>query len=337
MATKVNIQIGPFVNAPARILTAVRDKEESELHTVCVGKPQEGEDPGPYPTHPAAKVNQYFRCTHCEREERSFHPYPRGRENPDGTWTIPPSLADLEATEDMKTSLAFLPALRSDVEAHGVPFGKFYYVGPNGQPAMYALARDIIRETRDEWVWLTQWAYRTAPSFVRAVVMEDLLAIQQLALPEQIVDRPLLNLPASNPQHLAMMLTSVPLLAVQYNANTFPDVRKQKLAEILGKADTVAGAAPAVSTPVQEGDDALLVSMQQWLDQHGASVGGSSKTPTRGQRAVAAALVDGGPETDALLDAVAPKRTRKAPTKSATPAAPRKRTSRKSTTTKESA
>lgn len=317
MATKVNIQIGPFVNAPARILTAVREKEESALHTVCCGKPMEGvaDEDQPHPTHPAAKVNQVYRCTHCLREERSFHPFPRGRENGDGSWTIPTleDMAALEATEDMKTSLAFLPAARADVEAHGVPFGKFYYVGPAAQPQMYALARDIIKETREEWVWLTQWAYRTAPSFVRAVVMDDLLAIQQLALPEQIVARPQLNLPPANPQHLAMMLTSVPLLAVQYDAATFPDIRKQKLAEILGNADTQAGVAPVAATPVQGGDDALLVSMQQWLEQHGASVGGSSKT--------------------------APKqRTRKAPTKSATPAAPRKRASRKSTTiTKESA
>jgi non-homologous end joining protein Ku len=308
--------LGPFVNAPARIMTAVRDKDsESELHTVCTGTSEK--------EHPAAKVNQYFRCTHvdpggkpCGREERSFHPFPRGRENEDGTWVIPKEedLAGLEATQDMKETLSFLPVRREEIENDAVPFGKFYYVAPASQPKQYALARDIILATRDEWVWVTQWAYRTAPSFVRAVVMNDLLAIQQLALPEQVVARPMLNLPESDPRFLAIALQSVPLLAVSYNAETFPDVRKQKLAEILGSTGAVEGsAAPAAaSTPVQD-DDAMLLSMQKWLEDRANSVGGAGKTTAK-------------------------TRTRKAPAKAAGGVpTPRKRAPRKSTSKKESA
>lgn len=283
MATKVSINIGPFLNAPARILTAVRETTDTDLRTVCEGK-KDG------PSHAPAKVNQLYRCTHvdpagkpCGREERSYHPYPRGQENPDGTYKVlpPDALAGLEADDTMKKTLSFLPAPRAEVD-QAVPYGKFYYVGPDQMPQSYAIARDLIAATQHEVGWVTQWAYRTAPSTVRAVVMGEgpnaLLGIQQIATLDQVVAPPQLNLPEYPAQYLEMALQTVPLLMVAFNPTTFGDVRAKKLAELLATVgDTKA--ASAVAAPA-EAADGMLLSIQQFLAEKAAEAP-AAKKPAR--------------------------------------------------------
>jgi non-homologous end joining protein Ku len=318
MATKITIQIGP-ISAPGKVLTAVRDEDDSDLRTVCVGKKPSDDEIATAKalglevednSHAAVRVNQFFICPQCERREKSYHPYPRGKDNGDGTFDVltPEQIASAGASKDEQELLAFLPVKKENAGGM-VPHGKFYYVGPQAQPHMYGLLRDVVRRTEDTHVWVTRWAYRSAANTVRAVVLGDMLAIQQIALPEQVVAPPQLNLPDYDPRYLDSALSLVDLLAVEFNPATFPDVRKAKLAEILLGADKVAaGAAP--STPVQGNDDALLLSMQAFLDQRTETVGAAGQTLA--------------------------KRTRKSPAKAPAKAAgvptPRKRAARKPTT-----
>lgn len=367
MALKVALKVGPFVEQ-SRILTAVRgDDEETELRTVCVGKkPSDDEiaaataralldDTVEIPkdtTHAPVRVGQFYICPECERKEKSFHPFPRGRDNGDGTFTVltAEDLANADVSEDVKKTLTLLPTDRLEFESQMVPSGKCYYVGPEGRGETYALIRDLIRATEADTVWTTQWAYRTAANPIRAVLFGDVVGIQQYAWPDRLVAPPQLNLPAVDKRFLDAALGVAQVLRVEFDPHTFTDVRKSKIAELLASATTVTAGVTAASTPVEStSSDALLISLQQWVAERGGNVGGQDETPVNTPRkraprkaaqrkaevTTAIEVVADALEAKDALEAAPPKPRKRASTPRK---APSKRTSRKSTTpTKETA
>lgn len=298
MATKITIQIGPY-SASARILTAVRDETESELKTVCEGLPStvdivDGVETVISHAHPAGKVNSLYRCSACEREERSYHPFPRGRENLDGTFTVltTDELATAEVDDTVKKTLTFFACDRAQVEARSIPNGKFYYVGPDRDPKFYALVRDLMRDAPEDVAWITQWAYRSAPITVRAVFVGDLLAIQQLAGPETVVAPPALDLPSYNPAYLAHAVEVIDTLRVEFDPHTFVDTRKTKIAEMLANAASIVPIAHAASTSVDASSDALLTSLESWAKEHKAARKPVTVKPARRRKAPVAKVTE---------------------------------------------
>lgn len=286
MAMKVTIQIGP-ISASAKVLTAVRDETESDLKTVCVG---DTDDP-----HDAAKVNSQFKCSACERTERSYHPYPRGRDNGDGTFTVISREDHAEASKlsaDVLETLTFFPAPREQVEKLSLPYGKVYRVGPTAlRPEMYGLCRDIMRQLSDRFIFVTQWAPKSAPMWVQAIFMGDLIGIQQLAEPASVVAPPEVNLPDYDERFLNMGVLAAETLVIDFNPHTFVDTRKTKIAELLAGTGSVAALSPGATSTGVDATEAQLVSLEAWVTQNSKTVGAAGKTakkPTRSRRPAAA-------------------------------------------------
>lgn len=272
MAKKVTMEIGP-ITAPAQILTAVREEKDGDLKTVCQG---EGDK-----KHAATRVNSVYRCSGCGREESSYHPFPRGRAKLDGTFTVltKEQLAEAEASTDAKTKLALLPAPRDQVERLTVPNGNFYYVGPRENPAYYKLLRDIMLMTSDRYTWVTEWAPSTAASLVRVQFVGDVLALQQLARPSEMVAPPLLDLPDYKPAFLEMALGLVDSMRIEFEPTTFTNTRKRKIAEMLAQAG--AGSVESVVSTLVDPAQALFADLQKWADERGLSVGGKQEAEAK--------------------------------------------------------
>lgn len=231
MAVNVTMTLN-LMSAPVKVTSAVKSEDdETSLKTVCAGTEEA--------KHAPFKVNSIYRCSHCEREHSSWHPYERGRDNGDGTFTVVAKDAIAAAAQDVDKSvfdsLNFLPVNREQFEATAVPTGKFYFLAPKGNPLFYAAIRETMRAAKDD-TFVTEWAYRTAVSPVRAVLMGDLIAIQQYAYAEQVLQRPEVPPVDVDPKMLALAGQMVEGMRIVWDTKTFTDVRKSKLAALIAEA-----------------------------------------------------------------------------------------------------
>lgn len=282
MAVNVLVRMGPY-SAPGKVLTAVRDDDDStDLRTVCIGPENE-----PEKAHDPVRVNGLFRCPvpTCGREERSFWPFPRGQERPEGGYKVltTEQLAELGASKDEKETITLFSADRDKVDALALPDGKFYYVGLGKGTGSenYSLIRDVIKATPEK-AYLAVWAYRTSARIVRVVLVGDVMGIQQIAWPAQVVEPPNVATPSYDQRFLPIALATADIIKVDFDPTTFVDVRKQKLTELL--AGVGVSAAGAVSTPVQQdtgSTDALLAEMARWVAERGGSVVLGEQTPEK--------------------------------------------------------
>lgn len=265
---KVEIVLGPF-RAPGRVITAVKDADDTDLKTVCTGKKDA-------PVHDPVRVNGIMRCPTCEREEKSYHPYPRGKIGSDGSIAVltAEDLASAAVSDDVKQTLTFLRCPKDDVDRLALPAGKFYYLGVGEGLAIenYGLIRDVIRATEGEYAWVTKYAYSTKPTTVRAVLKGDVICIQQIADPGQVAQPPNVQVPEYNPLYLPLALQAAEVVAAEFDLATFGDTRKQKIAELLAAATPQAAGVGAATTTVQSTPGDMLASYQAWVTERSSSV-----------------------------------------------------------------
>lgn len=243
---KVKLKIG-WIDMDVVVKTAAEDgkDKDTDLKTVCTGKV--GVEP-----HAPVKVNGLMRCSNadCHREEKSYHPFPRGRDNGDGTFTIPNAEALAEAKVDpaLVESIELTASPIEDVEAKTLPMGRFYWLAP-GKDAVkkYDTFVQYIR-SHPEWAFCSMYARSTAPAMYRVLVHGNLLALQELVMPELLKARPGVEVSEASEKDLAMMEVIAEAIRCDFDPDQFADTRKRVIAAALAAADpTEAGEA---STPL---------------------------------------------------------------------------------------
>lgn len=280
MAVNVTLSLG-LVSAQVKVESAVRDdSKETELKTVCAGSTET--------EHPPAKVNSLYRCSYiapdgvpCGREHSSYHPYSKGRDNGDGTYTVidTAALEEATATEDKSafTTLQFVPVNRGEFDTRMVASGKVYYLKPKGAVLPYAAIREIIR-SRPEDVFVTEWAYRSVVTVVAAVVMGDVLAIQQYAFQDAVQAKPSIDPIDVDPAMLTMMSGLVESLRVEWDVTKFTDMRKSKIAALLNDA---AGELGLPATSIDDQSSLLMAQLTAYLADNAPPAAPKRKAPAK--------------------------------------------------------
>lgn len=265
MAVNVTLSL-QLVTAQVKVESAVKSDEdkETETKTVCEGDPDKG-----FAAHAAAKVNARYRCSSCGREHSSYHPYPRGRDNADGTYTVIPQ-AELDAAkagEDKTvfTQINLVPVDRATFEENMVPSGKVYYLKPKGAVLPYAAIREAIRLRPDD-VFVSEWAYRTAVNVVRVVLMGDVIAIQQYAWQDAVLPKPVIPQVDLAPEMLALATQVVDGARIEWDPARFTDIRKSTIAKLLAEAS--GGDSPAA--PARDDANSLMAELEAFLASQAA-------------------------------------------------------------------
>lgn len=267
MAEKVTLKIGTFMLPVKAVSAAKSEDEDSDLKTVCPGKDA---------PHAPNKVEQHITCPTCKRDERSYPPYKKGRDNGDGTYTV---LTDEQVAEakglgrDVTHEMNVTTAPADQVDKLTIPGGKLYWLSPeDGAGDWYPLVREGIRRRTDK-AFLVVWAVRSAPGFYRLRVIEDLLALEQMPWPNQVKDRPTVAGEA-NEAFLPMFDQLVELLSADFDPSTFRDVRKERIAAALATAEAVAGGdgAPSAADAPDTAANPLLRALEAMAASKGVEV-----------------------------------------------------------------
>lgn len=254
---KVDLILPPF-RCPVRVVGAVTADDGGDLHTVCQGSELE--------SHPAVRVRSSLTCAVCNKAASSHYGFPKGRDNGDGTFTIPSAadLAGLTAPADVVKTITLMSSLRSEVDKHAVFHGKQYHlaVGEGRGQEQYGLIRDVIRNTGDQWAFWTVWAYRSVGNPIRVMLAGDVLTIQQFAWPAQVKMVPNVAVPPYDERLLPMAMQAAELTRVPFNLDTLVDTRALRRRELLDGAVTTAG---AETTPVSAAADDMIAEVNAFL------------------------------------------------------------------------
>ena len=242
--------VGGWLSMDVVVKTAVEDgkDKDTDLKTVCKGKPGG-------PEHPPVKVNGLMRCSDpdCQREEKSYHPFPRGRDNGDGTWTIPSAeaLAAAAIDKSLVETITVTRHAASEVEGHLLPQGRIYWLTP-GKDARdkFGSVREAIRlDEAEGFVYMTLYARSTAPATYRVTVFGDLIALQEQADPNLLKERPPVVVDDANPVLVAQARTLLSSVHGPFDPANFADVRKKLTAEALAATEaTEAGVDAPLAT-----------------------------------------------------------------------------------------
>lgn len=261
---KVKLKLGPFVSLDVVVKTATEDeKKDTALTTVCTGKVG-GK------SHPPVKVNGLMRCSHeqCKREEKSYHPFPRGKDNGDGTFTIPDA-ADLAAAvvdRALVETITITCCPAADVEGETLPMGRFYWLAPGKTAAdsYDTFVRAIREDSEDGWAHVAMYARSSAPATYRIIAHGDLLALQELATPVQLKERPAVNVAAAADANVAMLRTLAQSLRCEFDPANFADTRIAVVAAALARTEAIAGGEAPLATVTQlpTGENMFVAAMR---------------------------------------------------------------------------
>lgn len=231
---KVKLKFG-WIDLDVKVTTAVEaESKDTELKTVCTGKPGA-------PSHAPVRVNGIMRCSNpeCAREEKSYHPFPRGRDNGDGTFTIP-SAEDMEGAKVDRALVETIDLTASpveDVESSTLPSGRFYWLAPGKDAGKKYDAAVKHIAAHPERAYCTLYARSSAPAMYRVLAYGNLLALQELAMPETLKERPAVNVPECSDKDLAMMDMLTEDIVCEFDPAKFKDTRKAVIAAALAKAN----------------------------------------------------------------------------------------------------
>lgn len=281
-----------LLSVPVRVVGASKEDNESDLKTLCCG---EGT------AHKPVRVKQKYVCPSCGHERSSYHGWPRGTDNGDGTFTpvSAEALNSAQVDSDLKTKIDLVFCPREQVDAYAIPNGKVYYLPPDTAAAaqLYAVLRDVIAAVEEERSAIAIWAYSTAPMYVRLVRMGDLLAIQQLAWPKSIVERPLAPAADYDERLMTTAMMIPDLLTTDFDPETFVDTRKVKIAEAIAAAGPVQGGeADAAVTSVSGARD-MVSDLEAWVaSKQGKAVSGAVQTAPKKRAARKPAKKAAAPE-----------------------------------------
>lgn len=247
---KVTLKLGPFVTMQVVVKTATEDdSKDTALKTLCTGKPG-GE------THDPVRVNGLMRCTHtgCEREERSYHPFPRGRDNGDGTFTVlsAEQLAAAAVDRALVETIDLTKSPVEQVEAESLPVGRLYWLAPGkGAEKTYDTFVKTVRNDTG-FAYMSMYARSTAPASYRILAIGDLLALQEIATGEKLKQRPAVNVAEASDTDVAMLTTLSAAIECEYKPENFADTRKAVIAAALAATEaSEAGEEVALATVTQ--------------------------------------------------------------------------------------
>lgn len=236
---KVKIKLGPFVSMDVVVKTAVEaESKDTKLVTVCIGQ-KDAATP-----HDPVKVNGLMRCSHadCGREEKSYHPFPRGRDNGDGTFTIPKAedIAAAAIDRSLVETIDLTSHPVEDVERHTLPLGDFYWLAPGKDAARsYDAFVRVVRESTDK-AFCAMYARSTAPRMWRIVAQGSLLGLQELTLPAALKPRPATEVDEATDVFVAQLQVLSATVHAEFDPANFADTRQAVIAAALANTEAIA-------------------------------------------------------------------------------------------------
>lgn len=307
----VPLQIG-LVSVPVNVATAVKDaKEEISLNTVCDGS---GKDK----PHTVAQIQSIYRCPLCSEENKEH--MKKGRKT--GSEFVLISEEELAKSilgkdDDLHRSMLLNIHPTEDV-ADVTSTGNLYYLAPTAaSSATYNLLVRAFREC-PEYTGIMKWAIKTKLAMYRLRVIGDILAIEKLAWPEDVVPRPSAPAAPVDDKQLAQAKMLMSMTASPFDLASYRDEQRADLASWIAAQDGVEGIVAAdmprgkiVTTSLEE---QLAATIAAAKTPAAAEVKAKSRAKTTKSKTT---VVESQGTTEAVEGAAKPTRTRKTATSKA--------------------
>lgn len=272
-ATRVTtLQLGPII-LEAGVLSAVTDEGTTGLSSICQ---HTGTKHG---SKPAAKIRRRDFCPTCDNDDKEKF----GKGRVAGTSVTVVESAELEAIKQLdqeavkKIVINVHPAAELAV---AIPSGKTYYLAPRGPAAAsnYLLLGQVLAN-RPNLAFVGEFSFGSAASLYQILVDGDVLILRQLARPELIKDRPVIE-GTPDERYLDMLTQLAELTCTPFDPAAYRSKRLDAIGELLAKATTVALGGGEKGEPAAPPVD-LATALQAALDKAGASAAPAKKPARR--------------------------------------------------------
>lgn len=217
-----SLQLGP-ITAEVGILGAVED-EDAGLVSICVHGQPEGEAT-------PARIKRKDFCPVCDNEDKST--FLKGKVVGNGIVPIPrEALEEIASGAEESKKKISLTSHPGKALTAAFPSGKSYYLAPRpGAANNYALLATVLAE-RPNQAFVGEFSFGGAPALYQLVVDEGILIMRQLARPESVRDRPVVD-GLVNDQYLQLALQFADAICAPYDPSAYRDRRAEALAKVI--------------------------------------------------------------------------------------------------------
>lgn len=301
----VPLQFG-LVSVPVNVVSAVKDaKEEVSLNTVCDGS-------GKGKAHTVAQINSVYRCPLCSEEDKTK--MKKGRKiGSDFVLVTEEEVAKSVLGKDDDLYKSMILNIHPTEDIVGVtPAGSFYYLAPTAASgSSYNL---LVKAFRDnpEYTGIMKWAIKTKLAMYRLLAIDDILAIEKLAWPEDVHAHPQAPAAPVEDKMLDQAKMLLAMTASPFDLANYRDEQRADLASWIAAQNAVEGIvatdAPRDKVVTTSLEDQLAAMLAAAQSPAAAEVKAKSRAKTtKGKTAV----VESQGTTEAVEGAAKPSRTRK--------------------------
>lgn len=251
MAYKITLRLGGgMFDLAVLAKQAVEDRDkDTALRTVCVGDgkvtdPATGEVKD-VEKHDPVPPKMSVTCPSCGIVHSSYNGgWHKARDNQDGTFTeVPVEVADAKPGDEYTKTPSLTLHPIEDIVQRTLPSGRFYYLEPGKDTAAkYMAVVGAVRanEARGR-AFVTLYAVSSVVSLYRLVVIDNVLALQELAMPEKVRLRPAVNFPAALQAHIDMLVQVGDFAYAPLDPDTYQDEQRKVIAAALAAATPAMG------------------------------------------------------------------------------------------------